>query len=97
MKLTLRFFTTTLLLLVFSTQLYAQEAKPAHRDSLEVIVKEYYKLNLMIFQANSTIEDIDKAFDLFSDTFEYVHPKYGGTYSRDDLYKGYVRNQKNGG
>ncbi|MNY52735.1 SnoaL-like domain protein [compost metagenome] len=60
-------------------------------------MKKYYDLNLKIFQKNSTIEDIDRAFELFTDDFEYVHPKYGGTYTRQDLYNGYVRNQKKGG
>ncbi|MGC1515989.1 MAG: nuclear transport factor 2 family protein, partial [Maribacter sp.] len=65
--------------------------------SLNSIVANYYKLNLKIFQANSTKEDIDAAFALFTEDFTYVHPKYGGTYSRKDLYDGYLRNQKNGG
>lgn len=74
----------------------AQDAVKAHKDSLNTIVEKYYDINLRIFQANSTIEDIDEAFALFTDAFEYVHPKYGGTYTREDLYNGYVRNQKNG-
>jgi ketosteroid isomerase-like protein len=75
----------------------AQDATKAHKDSLNIVVDKYYDLNLKIFQANSTVEDIDKTFDLFTDDFTYVHPKYGGTYTREDLYNGYVRNQKNGG
>ncbi|WP_394750967.1 nuclear transport factor 2 family protein [Spongiimicrobium salis] len=75
----------------------AQEVSTAHKDSLETLVKKYYALNLKAFQANSKVSDIDAIFDLFSDDFTYVHPKYGGTYTREDLYKGYVRNQKNGG
>ncbi len=78
-------------------QVSAQEASKAHKDSLNAIVKQYYDLNLKIFQANSTVEDIDKVFEIFTEDFTYVHPKYGGTYSREDLYNGYVRNQKNGG
>jgi hypothetical protein len=34
---------------------------------------------------------------LFTDDFIYTHPKYGGLYTREVLYNGYVRNQKNGG
>lgn len=83
--------------LLFSTvQLIAQEATKAHKDSLDSVVEKYYDLNLKIFQANSTIGDIDSAFKLFTDDFEYFHPKYGGTYSREDLYNGYINNQKNG-
>lgn len=74
----------------------AQDATKAHKDSLNTVVKKYYDLNLKMFQANSTIEDIGRTFELFTDDFEYVHPKYGGTYTREDLYNGSVRNQKNG-
>lgn len=75
----------------------AQGATPTHKDSLNAVVTKYYELNLKIFQANSIIEDIDNAFELFTDDFTYEHPKYGGVYTREDLYEGYVRNQKNGG
>ena len=80
-----------------SHQLIGQEATIAHKDSLDAVVANYYKLNLKVFQANSEVSDIDNIFALFSKDFTYVHPKYGGTYTRTDLYDGYVRNQKNGG
>ena len=75
----------------------AQEVHPIPKDTLVKLVENYYALNLKIFQANSTVEDIDKVFNLFSPDFTYIHPKYGGLYSRQTLYNGYVRNQKNGG
>ena len=87
----------TSILIVFTTYLtIAQNVPQAHKDSLEIVVKKYYDKNLETFQANSTISDIDNIFKLFTDDFTYVHPKYGGIYSRNDLYKGYVGNQKNG-
>lgn len=85
------------LCILFAMQLPAQEATQAHKDSLNLLVDAYYKQNIKIFQANSTVKDIDKVFELFTDDFSYIHPKYGGTYSRETLYKGYIRNQKNGG
>ena len=69
----------------------------AHKDSLKTIVKKYYDLNLKVFQADSKPVDVDNIFKLFTDDFTYVHPKYGGVYTREVLYKGYLRNQKNGG
>jgi hypothetical protein len=75
----------------------AQEATKEHKDSLKSFVEEYYRLNIAVFQANSTIEDIDTIFSMFTDDFIYIHPKYGGVYSRENLQNGYVRNQKNGG
>ena len=68
-----------------------------HKDSLTNLVKEYYRLNIKVFQAGSTVADIDEVFKLFTDDFTYIHPKYGGLYTREVLYKGYVRNQKGGG
>lgn len=88
-----------ILVLLFTTLnllAQAQEATPHHKDSLINIVTQYYSLNEVIFQANSTPEDIDQLFGLFSKDFTYIHPKYGGEYSRDDLYDGYLRNQQNG-
>lgn len=89
-----------LITLLFSslTIIQAQQKKlNTHKDSLNFILNQYYKLNLKVFQQNSTIEDIDNIFELFTDDFTYVHPKYGGVYTREDLYNGYKRNQSNGG
>ena len=85
------------LIVLTTNQIHAQDAMKAHKDSLNSVVTKYYDLNLKIFQANSSIEDINSTFELFTDDFTYIHPKYGGTYTREDLYNGYVQNQKNGG
>ena len=84
------------LALVLITETSAQEATVAHKDSLKQAVELYYSLNLKIFQPNSTKEDVDDLFHLFTDDFVYVHPKYGGEYSRKDIYDGYLHNQNNG-
>ena len=68
----------------------------AHKDSLNNIIKRYYDLNVKVFQADSKPVDIENIFKIFTDDFTYVHPKYGGVYTRADLLKGYLRNQKNG-
>ncbi len=67
------------------------------QDSLNHLLNEYYRLNVIVFQANSTIADINNIFELFTDDFTYVHEQYGGVYSREVLYNGYKRNQENGG
>lgn len=86
-----------ILFLFFTGRVNAQEIEATHKDSLNTIVKEYYELNVKVFQVNSSIDDINAIFKIFTDDFTYIHPKYGGTYTREDLYNGYVRNQKNGG
>ncbi|ULC58376.1 nuclear transport factor 2 family protein [Flaviramulus sp. BrNp1-15] len=97
MKTHLKILVSIFLFLLSINQIFAQDATKAHKDSLETIIKKYYDLNLKIFQVNSKVEDIDRTFKLFTDDFTYIHPKYGGLYTREDLYNGYVRNQKNGG
>ncbi|AOW20952.1 nuclear transport factor 2 family protein [Urechidicola croceus] len=97
MKINLKLILVIFVSVFITPKVNAQEIKDTHKDSLNTIISEYYKLNLKIFQSNSTLDDIDKAFELFTEDFTYTHPKYGGTYTRKDLYDGYVRNQKNGG
>lgn len=98
MKTHLKLFASIFLIFWTTNQIIAQEeATQSHKDSLAVLITQYYDLNIKIFKANSTLQDIDNVFNLFTEDFTYVHPKYGGTYTREDLYKGYVRNQKNGG
>ncbi len=75
----------------------AQNTLMSHEDSINHTLTVYYELNKTIFQANSKPEDIDELFTHFTDDFTYVHPKYGGVYSRTDLYNGYLNNQANGG
>ncbi len=86
----------TVTILFLSNGASGQNATQSHKDSLQVVVQKYYDLSLEIYKANSTVAVIDELFSLFTEDFVYVHPKYGGTYSRTDLYEGYVRNQKNG-
>ncbi len=97
MKKQLKLVSFISLMVITTSQIYAQEATKTHKDSLDIVVTKYYDLNLKIFQANSTVDDINEVFRLFTDDFTYVHPKYGGIYTREDLYNGYIRNQKNGG
>lgn len=97
MKTDFKIVATIFLVVLTLNEISAQDATKAHKDSLNSLVSKYYDLNLRIFQASSSIEDIDNVFELFTDDFTYVHPKYGGTYTREDLYNGYVRNQKSGG
>ncbi len=85
-----------LLLFTCLSQVLMAQTPQTHQDTLLNLVDQYYALNLQIFQANSSADQIDTLFDLFTEDFTYVHPKYGGTYSRKDLYDGYIRNLENG-
>ena len=88
---------TLCLLLITLGSIHSVKAQSiAHKDSLNILVKTYYDLNLKVFQSDSTPLDIENIFNLFTKDFTYIHPKYGGLYIREVLYKGYLRNQKNG-
>jgi hypothetical protein len=80
---------------LFITTLSIGQTK-AHKDSLNAIIKTYYDLNLKVSQADSKPVDVANIFKIFTADFTYVHPKYGGVYTREDLHNGYLRNQKNG-
>ncbi|NDV42405.1 nuclear transport factor 2 family protein [Flagellimonas sediminis] len=81
----------------FVSKMWSQIEQAKASDSLDLLVERYYELNIVVFQSKSTKGDIDRIFELFTDDFTYVHPQYGGVYSREDLYNGYERNQENGG
>lgn len=85
-----------LALFFLTDKIYSQETTKSNQTIQNTLVDSYYNLNVKAFQKNSKVEDIDHIFNLFTDDFVYVHPKYGGTYTRENLYKGYLRNQKNG-
>lgn len=94
----LKFVILTTLLLSSLNIIQAQQNNlSTHKDSLNYVLNQYYKINLKVFQQNSTLEDIDNIFELFTDDFTYVYPNYGGVYTPEDLYNGYKRNQENGG
>jgi hypothetical protein len=92
----IKFLAGTSFLLLLHINVNSQEITEEHKDSLRIVVEQYYALNLKIYQQSSSKYDIDKLFNLFTDDFVYVHPKYGGSYSRNDIYEGYINNQKNG-
>lgn len=93
----LKFIIITLLFSVHNLAQAQQNNIITHKDSLKYALNQYYKLNLKVFQQNSNLKDVDNIFNLFADDFTYVQPKYGGIYTREELYNGYKSNQSNGG
>ncbi|AEM71735.1 hypothetical protein Murru_2704 [Allomuricauda ruestringensis DSM 13258] len=93
----LKYILAVVLLGITFNQINAQDSSKVQSVSSTYVLDQYYKLNLKVFQADSTPEDVDNIFELFTNDFTYVHPQYGGVYTREDLYNGYMRNQNNGG
>ncbi len=46
---------------------------------------------------NSSVQDVDKLFSLYTDDFTYVHEAYGGVYSKNHLYNNTVKYLNSGG
>lgn len=84
------------LTILTSSNLSAQEATKAHKDSINTVIAKYYDLHTKMFQAGSTVKDVDNAFDLFTDDFTYIHAKFDGYYTRESLYESALRNLNNG-
>jgi len=94
---TLKHILPIIVLIISFNQGNAQEKLDIQSDANTYVLDQYYKLNPKVFQTDSTPKGVDNIFELFTDDFTYVHPQYGGVYTREDLYNGYMRNQKNGG
>lgn len=75
-------------------------ASPAQADPVSLTAEQ---LNAKIIEVTnaqnkvmmrgSTLADVDALFALYAPDFTYVHEVYGGTYSRDQLYKNTLRIQ----
>lgn len=68
----------------------AKEAEALSADKLKQLVVDVNKLQNRVLLQGSGLSDLDKLFSRYTDDFEYVHEVYGGTYSRQHLYKNYA-------
>jgi hypothetical protein len=50
-----------------------------------------------IMMKDSSVQDVDQLFDLYTDDFIYVHEVYGGKYTREHLYNNTVKHLQAGG
>ena len=67
-----------ILIICLQTAILAKgQTNQNHRDSLNQLISSYYNRNIKVFQSGSSVEDIDRIFDLFTDDFTYVPPYLG--------------------
>jgi len=71
----------------FSIFTYSQEVKNLSPNELKARVVEINKAFNKVFMNDSTMDDVDTLFANYTDDFIYIHDVYGGTYTRDSLYK----------
>ncbi len=50
-----------------------------------------------VMMKDSSIQDIEQLFDLYTDDFIYVHEVYGGEYTKEHLYNNTVKYLQSGG
>jgi len=69
-----------------------------HAGSKKVTITDDEKIALvnLFFDVVKEHDDIERKFKKVTDDFVYIHEGYGGEYSRQDLYNGFVRNFKAG-
>ncbi|RVU40473.1 hypothetical protein EOE67_05330 [Rheinheimera riviphila] len=67
----------------------ASQAQPQPMAAPEILalVHQINQLQNKAMLTTSVKADVDALFALYSADFEYVHEKYGGSYSRDLLYR----------
>ena len=60
-------------------------------NELKAKVVEVADAQNKVMLQGSTVADVDALFSLYTDDFVYIHAAYGGTYTRDELYRNTVR------
>lgn len=75
-----------LLAMLFAANLSAGDKKET------ITTDEKLALVNLFFDVVKEHSDIERKFNQVTDDFVYIHEGYGGEYSRQDLYNGFVRN-----
>ncbi len=85
-------------ILVFSLSyiVSAQQVPELSRKQVEELIEKVNLAQNKVMMRNSTTQDVDALFAMYSDDFTYVHAAYGGTYSRETLMGNTLRIQKAG-
>ena len=84
------------LMLSFSLLASGQEKQDVSGQQLEAFIEKVNLAQNKVMMRNSTPQDIDALFAMYSDDFTYVHAAYGGNYSRETLLGNTLRIQKAG-
>ena len=74
----------------------AQEKQEVFGRQVEELIEKVNLAQNKVMMRNSTPQDIEALFAMYSDDFTYVHAAYGGNYSRETLLGNTVKIQKAG-
>jgi hypothetical protein len=84
------------LLIITTYNIQATELNNLSPKELKNKIAEINIAQNQVLMQGSTVADADKLFALYTDDFVYIHEVYGGTYSRDELYKNTIKFLKAG-
>jgi hypothetical protein len=79
-----------LLLIITPVCSWANVGEKLLLDKLKELVVSINNVQNKVLRHDSTLDDLDDLFLLYTEDFEYIHEVYGGTYTRDHLYKNYA-------
>lgn len=72
------------------------QASAEHKDSLKNVIRKYYAAELKVLQSYSEETDINALFELFSEGFEFEHPKENIKMTKQEYLQKYLDNKKDG-
>ena len=85
-----------ILMFSFSLLASALETQEVSGKQVEAFIEKINLAQNKVMMRNSTPQDIEELFAMYSDDFTYVHAAYGGNYSRETLLGNTIRIQKAG-
>jgi len=85
------------LLLILTVPVKATEVNEASIENLKAQIIAVNKAQNKVLMHDSTVEDAERLFALYSDDFIYIHEVYGGEYSKAHLFSNTLRYLKSGG
>ena len=83
--------------LLWSCLVIADEPPSLSQEELKEMVREINKVQNQVMYKGSTVADVDRLFSMYTEDFVYQHDKYGGVYTRENLYNNTARYVKSGG
>jgi hypothetical protein len=69
----------------------AVEVQALSAEQMKAMVAEVTNAQNDVMMRGSTLADVEALFALYNDDFLYIHEAYGGTYTREELYRNTVK------
>ena len=80
-------FGLTIVVMCLSRSALADESTVLNAGEMKSIVEQVNQAQNKMMRRGSTVADVDALFSLYAEDLVYVHDVYGGTYTREGLYR----------